>query len=229
MAKEPFSIIKRSVNVPLIANIPHSSTYIPSFIKQSFILSDGDLYNELLKLTDKYVDEFFSCVPDFDGISMIYRYSRMIVDPERFEDDQEEIMSSKGMGVIYTKTSNGNKLRISPKEDEREELLDLFYRPYHSAIEREVQNLIDAFNRCLILDCHSFPSNPLPYELNQDPNRPDICLGTDPYHTPKRLIEIIESFFGKYDLTTSLNMPFDGTYVPMKFLRSDRRVFSLMV
>ena len=123
MMKELFSIIKRSTNVPLIANIPHSSTYVPPLIKESFVLNDDDLKRELLKMTDRYVDELFSCVPDIGGISVVYRYSRMVVDPERFEDDRKEEMSRKGMGVIYTKTSNGNKLRISPKKDEREELL----------------------------------------------------------------------------------------------------------
>ena len=168
-------------------------------------------------------------IDDIGGVSVIYGYSRMVVDPERFESDQEEIMASKGMGVIYTKTSNGNKLRANPSEDEREELVDLFYRPYHAAVEHEVQSLIDTFGNCLILDCHSFPSIPLPYEINQDSNRPDICLGTDPYHTPKELIEITQNLLRKYNLTTALNAPFEGTYVPMKFLRTDRRVSSLMI
>jgi len=230
MGVEPFSVIKKSVSVPLIANIPHSSIYIPPLIKRSFVLNDDDLQRELLKMTDRYIDELFSCVHDIGGISVIYNYSRLVVDPERFEDDEKEVMSSKGMGVIYINDSNGNRLRVNiPSDEERQEILSLFYRPYHKAIEGETQNLLDSFSRCLILDCHSFPSNPLPYELNQDPNRPDICLGTDPYHTPKRLTEIMEIFFAKYNLTTAINMPFEGTYVPMKFFRSDRRVYSLMV
>lgn len=98
--KEPFSIIKRSVSVPLIATIPHSSTFIPPFMKRSFIPNGDDLKSELLKMTDRYVDELFSCVHDIGGISTIYNYSRLVVDPERFEDDGKEVMSSKGMGVI---------------------------------------------------------------------------------------------------------------------------------
>ena len=230
MMKELFSIIKRSATVPLIANIPHSSIYIPPLMKRSFVLNDDDLKNELLKMTDRYIDELFSCVHDIGGVSVIYNYSRLVVDPERFEDDEKEVMSSKGMGVIYINDSNGNKIRVNiPSGEERQEILNLFYRPYHKAIEDETQNVLDSFGRCLILDCHSFPSDPLPYELNQEPNRPDICLGADLYHTPKRLTDIMEICFTKYNLITAINMPFEGTYVPMKFFRSDKRVSSLMV
>lgn len=214
----------------MIANLPHSSTHIPTSIRKSFVLDDNELEVELLKMTDWYVDQLFSCLNDIGGISVIYNISRLVLDPERFEDDEDEDMADVGMGVIYTKISDGNKLRANtPSEEERQELLNRFYRPYHKAIEDETQSLLDFFGRCLILDCHSFPSEPLPYELNQDPNRPDICLGTDPYHTPKELIDLAERFFGKHDLATARNMPFEGTYVPLKFLGTEKRISSLMV
>ena len=127
MEAEPFSIIKKSVSVPLIANIPHSSIYIPPLMKRSFVLNDDDLKNELLKMTDRYIDELFSCVHDIGGVSVIYNYSRLVVDPERFEDDEKEVMSSKGMGVIYINDSNGNKIRVNiPSGEERQEILNLF-------------------------------------------------------------------------------------------------------
>lgn len=228
--KNLFTVSRSSVTVPLLANIPHSSVYIPPLIKKSLVLDDNDLETELLKMTDWYVDELYSSVRNVGGISVTYERSRLVVDPERFENDDDEDMANVGMGVIYTKTSDGNKLRANnPSEEERQELLNRFYRPYHKAIEDETQKLLDSFGRCLILDCHSFPSKPLPYELNQDPNRPDICLGTDPFHTPKRLIDLAESFFKEHNLATAHNMPFEGTYVPLKFLGTDKRVSSLMV
>ena len=74
-------------------------------------------------MTDWFVDELFSSIQDVGGISVVYNVSRLVVDPERFENDTEEIMSSKGMGVIYTKTSDGEKLRSNvPPEQERKNL-----------------------------------------------------------------------------------------------------------
>jgi N-formylglutamate amidohydrolase len=83
----------------LIANIPHSSTYIPPSIRKSFVLNDDQLEVELLRMTDWFVDALFSEVLEVGGISVIYNCSRLAVDPERFEDDEKEEMASKGMGV----------------------------------------------------------------------------------------------------------------------------------
>jgi len=228
--KAPATGTARPVGAPLLASIPHSSTLIPQSVRKTLVLNDTALEQELLWMTDWYVDELFSCVAGVGGIAAIYDYSRLVVDPERFEDDSREVMSSKGQGVIYTHTSGGDTLREHvPSEQEREELLGRYYRPYHRALETGTQHLLDSFGKCLILDCHSFPSRPLPCELIQGPDRPDICLGTDPSHTPTELVESVEAFFSERGLTTAQNVPFEGTCVPLKFLGSDERVSSLMI
>ena len=226
---EIYTILKDEVRIPIIANIPHSSTFIPPDIRNSFFISDENLERELFLLTDRYVDELFSSVHEIGGITVRYNISRMVVDPERFENDQEEIMSKKGMGVIYTKKSDGKDLRSHISLNEREQLLETFYRPYHRAMEREVDTLIEKFGRCLIIDCHSFSSMPLPFELNQDPERPDICIGTDKFHTSSYLIENVKKYFESAHLKTNLNKPYAGTYVPLRFFKKDKRVSSIMI
>jgi N-formylglutamate amidohydrolase len=138
-------------------------------------------------------------------------------------------MVTAGMGVIYTRTSTGAALRAKPTAEEREGLLRRFYWPYHRALEREIDELIAAFGHCLILDCHSFPSHPLPCELDQDPNRPDICIGTDGAHTPETLTRAIETFFASRGLATARDRPYRGAYVPLKHWQVDSRVSAVMV
>jgi N-formylglutamate deformylase len=215
---------------PLLANVPHSSTLIPSWVRMPLLLTDHELEAELLRMTDRYVDELFGGVEAIGGTSVVYRYSRLVVDPERFEDEEKEIMVSVGMGVIYTKDSLGRPLRAGPPSpEERARLLDVFYRPYHRELDTATHALLDEFGKCLILDCHSFPSQALPYELDQDPHRPDICLGTDSFHTPLPLIELLEGFLRSYGLTVVRNRPFEGTYVPLRFLGKDPRARSIMI
>jgi len=199
-------------------------------MREKFLLSDAELQKEMLRLTDRYTDEIFSCVTELGGVSVVYNYSRLVLDPERFRDDEKEIMADKelGMGVIYTKDSNKRKLR-EINENERNLLLQNVYDPYHRAITEEVQNILNHFKRCLIIDAHSFPAIPLPFEIFQDLKRPQICLGTDAYHTPEDLIEFIQNFFEEINLTTELNRPFPGCYVPAKFLHQDKRVKSIMI
>ena len=179
----PFEIKKNKVITPLLVNIPHSSTYIPPEMKVNFLLNDNDLQKEIVRMTDRYTDEIFSCVAELGGISVVYNYSRLVLDSERFRDDKKEVMVAKGMGVIYTKDSNGRKLR-KISENERNTLLQNIYDPYHEAITKEVQELLNNFDECLIIDVHSFPAIPLPYETSQETKRTHICLGTDAYHSP---------------------------------------------
>ena len=224
----PYQIRKKKVTVPLIANIPHSSTFIPQEMNDSFSLSNDDLKSELLKMTDIYTAEIFSCITELGGISVIYTFSRLVLDPERFRNDEKEVMADKGMGVIYTNDSNGRFLRDT-NETERNRLLKNLYDPYHNAILKEVKGLLNDFGECLIIDGHSFPAIPLSYETNQDIQRPKICIGTNQFHTPQDLTDFILNFFKNKNLTTEINKPFEGCYVPSEFLGKDKRVKSIMI
>ena len=197
-------------------------------MKDSFSLNNDDLKSELLRMTDIYTDELFSCITELGGISVIYTYSRLVLDPERFRDDEKEDMAAKGMGVIYTKDSNGRLLR-DINETERNSLLENLYDPYHNAILKEVKGLLNDFGKCLIIDGHSFPAIPLPYETNQDIQRPKICIGTNQFHTPQDLTDFILNFFKNKNLTIEINKPFEGCYVPLEFLGKDERVKSIMI
>ncbi|KUK44071.1 MAG: N-formylglutamate amidohydrolase [Methanothrix sp.] len=223
------AITKGEIKVPVIAHVPHGSTFIPEDVRRSIVLSDSDLEKELLLITDRYTPELFDAAVDLGGIALVNNYSRLVIDPERFEDNEKEVMASKGMGVIYTRTAYQQVLRRDLSGKEREELLSTYYRPYHRAVELEVEGILDRFDRCLIIDCHSFPSKPLPYEIDQDPNRPDICIGTDSFHTPKVLIEATLSFCEANGIKVAIDKPFAGTYVPLECFGKDGRVSSIMI
>ena len=81
----------------------------------------------------------------------------------------------------------------------------------------------------LIVDCHSFPKKPLPYELNQNPDRAEICIGTDEFHTPRNITEFLVKSFSEQGFSVSINKPFSGAIVPMKFYRTEASVRSVMI
>ncbi|MCJ7445499.1 MAG: N-formylglutamate amidohydrolase [Methanotrichaceae archaeon] len=212
MNKKTLSIItKGKPTIPVIAHVPHGSTFIPKDVRHSLVLSDAELKKELILMTDSYTSELFAGITALGGLALVNNYSRLVVDPERFENDEEEVMSSKGMGAIYTKTANQQMLRKDLSAMEREEMLSAYFRPYQEALGKEVQKMLEQFERCLIIDCHSFPSKPLPYELDQSINRPDICIGTDPFHTPKELITFVMSFCKAKGVKLTINKPFAAT------------------
>jgi N-formylglutamate deformylase len=173
-----------------VLHIPHSSRQVPSEQRQAILLDDLALNNELLRMTGAYTDELFPVTPVEAG-RVILPLSRLVCDVERFPSDANEPMAVRGMGIIYTRTSMGQPLRDLPTASDRQALMDRWYWPHHSTLDRLVSDVVAQSGVCLIVDCHSFPSVALPYELNQTSERADICVGTDPFHTPSTVRDAI--------------------------------------
>jgi N-formylglutamate deformylase len=220
----------RSTKLPpwVILHIPHNSTLIPASVRDQFTLSDAELNDEIKKMTDHHTHDLFG-----QGVSssrvIDATVSRLVVDVERFEDDALEPMSGVGMGVVYTQTHDSEALRRPLSEEERDELLNQWYRPHHLRLSSAVENAIKCHGRCLIIDCHSFPEQALPYEGSTGADRPDICIGTDNYHTPNQLADWLVSAFGRSGRRVSLNSPFSGSLVPHDYYHRDKRVESVMI
>jgi N-formylglutamate amidohydrolase len=133
------------------------------------------------------------------------------------------------MGAVYTATTEGAPLRVGVTTSQRTELLGRFYEPHHAALEAATQAVLDATGQCLIIDAHSFPSDPLPCDLDQNSVRPDVCIGTDPFHTPKQLAADAAAAFTAHGLDVAIDRPYSGAIVPTRWYRTDRRVTSVMV
>ena len=213
--------------VGVILHIPHASTEIPPNEATKLAILGETLAQELLRMTDRYVDELFD--PGKRAARLVFPVSRLVCDPERFADDAIEPMAAKGMGAVYTMTSDGRVLRSSLDAEERQRLLDRYYVPHHERLERRVKQALDATGHALIIDGHSFPSSPLPCDLDQAPLRPDICIGTDVFHTPEWLQRTALDAFGDLGWRVELNRPYAGSIVPSSFFQKDARVHSVMV
>lgn len=212
----------------VVLHIPHSSTRIPSEVRDQFVLEEDELQKELVKMTDHRTLALFAG-PDPQVPVVAAPVSRVVVDVERFEQDDLEPMAAVGMGVIYCKASDGSPLRRELLEAERESLISTYYQPHHQQLIKATDAALLAYGRCLILDGHSFPSSPLPYELDQSLDRADICIGTDDFHSPDPIREAFEMAFSHAGFTVAINRPFAGAIVPFQHYRQDRRVMSVMV
>ena len=202
----------------IILHIPHASTVLPSQV--DFLLGHEALAYEVDAMTDHQTDQLF----DLSGARhCVFPVSRLVVDPERFIDDE---MEKVGMGVVYTHTSSGKSLRqISP--DQRQSLIDQYYHPHHQQLTAMASDVLSIHGRCLIIDCHSFPAQPLDYET--DPYRPDICIGTDDFHTQPELEANVVNSFQEYGYSVAINSPFAGSLVPTDFYQKEPRVQSIMI
>jgi N-formylglutamate deformylase len=211
-----------------VLHIPHSSRQIPADERQAIRLDDAALDTELLRMTDAYTDELFPVTP-VEADRVVFPISRLVCDVERFPSDEDEPMTARGMGVSYVRTSFGDVLRAEPDAAHRRALLDRWYWPHHATLERAVNDVVTRLGACLIVDCHSFASVALPYELDQTSDRADICVGTDSFHTPPAVRDAIVQAAQREGYSVAVDVPFAGALVPLSAYGKDRRVLSVMI
>jgi N-formylglutamate amidohydrolase len=225
----PFEVLP-PVGAPraIVGHVPHSSTHVPSVERARLLVDDATLDRELLRLTDAHTDRLFAWIRDLGGTLVVNRTSRLVVDPERFPDDTQEPMATVGQGAVYTRTTDGQPLR-TPDDTERARLLATFFEPYHAALTAAVQAQLTRDGQCLVLDGHSFATVPLPSEADQDPERPDLSLGTDPFHTPNALVEALALRLRDQGFRVMVDRPFAGTIVPLRWYGTDPSVTSVML
>jgi N-formylglutamate deformylase len=207
----------------LILHIPHSSTNIPSL--KGYVDDKTKIQNEIIKLTDWYTNELFHS--DYDEM-IITPFSRLFCDVERFEKDEDEIMSKVGMGVLYENFDDGSLLR-KVSTTLRSRIIRDYYWKHHNALLEKVNKQIVNEGSCLIIDCHSYPSKPLIRDLDQTSTRPNFNIGIDKYHTPQKLVDASITYFEQKGFSIGVDWPYKGTIVPLEHYQKNKKVNSIML
>ncbi|MBZ9645245.1 N-formylglutamate amidohydrolase [Streptomyces sp. PSKA30] len=227
-APSSFQLLPGADDSPVILHVPHSARDIPGDVRAGIVLEDEALEQELDHITDAHTARIAAeaaglCVAT--PWRFVNRLSRLVVDPERFPDEREEMLAV-GMGAVYTRTTHQGALR--PEGFDPEPLIERYFRPYARAMTEAVADRLAATGRAVIIDVHSYPTARLPYELHGEGPRPPVCLGTDSFHTPPELLTAARKAFAQCG-ETGLDSPFGGTYVPLEYYGSEPRVSALMV
>jgi N-formylglutamate amidohydrolase len=220
----------------VLIHAPHGGKRIPELAYGSLVIDEVEIRAELLAMTDSYTDQM---ALDISAHALAYgtskknsavfrnHNSRLVVDPERFPDEREE-MNAVGMGAVYTHGSRRQPIRVENSAI-AQRLIKLYFEPYANSLEYQVDGLLKRFNRATIVDLHSYASIALPYELHSEGDRPQICLGFDDFHVSPGQIKQLTEIFEQDGYEVSQNTPFSGTYVPLKHYGSDARVSSVML
>ena len=206
----------------IILHIPHSSTNIPLF--DGYLKPNERLIEEMNLLTDWFTDELY----DLPYKKIVTPFSRIFCDVERFSDDSLEVMSQYGMGMCYTHMDNGELMRtVSPEL--RQKIKLEYYDQHHNALEIACSEALKSNKKVLVIDCHSFPDKPLRRDLSQSNPKPDFCIGSDDFHTPRKLVSSSFAFLNSKGYNVFENDPFSGTMIPMKYFRRDKNVLGIMI
>lgn len=190
----------------MIIHIPHSSRKIDGHIN----LQDEELNHDYL--TDDYVLELFEYD---DHRRIIFPYSRFVCDVERLLNDP---MEEKGQGVIYRYDYFSNPIeRITPDS----EIMNM-YNAHHKELNITVNFALSLFEKVAIVDAHTF--TPIPR------GDPDICIGTDSFHTPTELIDRLEEHFEFVNgYSVGIDYPYSGTIIPSHLYHKEENLISIML
>ena len=213
---------------PIILHIPHARTVIPADCRADFIIDDATLAQHLAASTDHFTDELFDARA-VNASSVTFPISRLALDPERFERDEDESMAALGLGVLYERGHNGQRIRQPMNAARREWYLDRWYRPHHAQLEAATDDALARAQRVMIIDAHSFPDLPFEGDLDKAMPRPDACIGTAGVHTPQWLIDAARAWCKAQSWTLGIDTPYAGSIVPMKHFQRDPRVLSIMI
>ena len=203
----------------ILFHVPHSSLKIPNVYWNICIKNKEYINNSNINLSDYLIDKL---IPN-KCHKIVFKYSRVFCDVERFKDDKKESMSKKSIGLNY-KNDCYEVIALTNKKYKRK-IIKSYYNKYHNKLDKVVSEILKKHNKCIIVDFHSY-SDEMVEKLFNSKNNPDICIGVDNTYTDKELIDFTIDHFKKYGYSTEINKPYSGTIIPNKYLNKKENVLS---
>lgn len=157
-------------SLPVLLSVPHSGRDYPDWL---VALAAGGRA-ALEPLEDPLVDRLVWRALRHGVGAVIATTPRAAVDCNRSEDDLDPSLvegssfqgvsarARGGLGIVPSRTqSHGYLWRRSLAAPQLEQRLAQAHRPYHRAVERQLEALVGRFGCALLLDCHSMPPPPV--------------------------------------------------------------------
>jgi N-formylglutamate deformylase len=212
-----FHILRPSAGlVPILLSVPHCGVEFPTELIDQF---DPELIAKPDD-TDWLVHRLYDFAPSM-GITLVHaQYSRWVVDLNR--DPNGLPLYSDGRiitGVCPTTTFLGQPLyrdkRSTVDATEVNRRLDVYFKPYHDCLSREIGLLKERFGKILLWDCHSIRQV---VSTIQPTRFPDLILGNaDEKSASPELIQTALSVLSSARYKLSHNHPFKGGYITRRF------------
>lgn len=201
MCSQPvFNIIPPCVKtVPVVASIPHSGVYVPPHVAVQFTPE----HLAWLRNTDWFIPEVFNFLPELGVTTITATHSRYVVDLNR--EATGELYGPFGRAPVADTLLSGQQThRRPPQQRELADRINLYHEPYHQALEGLLQDTVEKFGKCLLIDLHAF----------MGPSENDVCLGNlHGISCPERTMDIMQSALVQEDFITAVNDPFAGVYI----------------
>lgn len=229
-----------NISFPLIVSIPHAGRVFPEEFFQMTNLS----LEELRSNEDLFVDELISPLKN-NGLTVLSaNISRAFIDLNRDKIELDEKMFDDypadkmifennrcrfGLGLIHRITSQGKPIYKSPLLfDEVQDRIKNVYNVYHLRIKQLIEDCVQKFGICFLLDCHSMPSKIC--SIMNDDMKIDICLGDlFSQSCPQKMTDFIMDNLSKKNYDVVKNIPYSGAYTTFNYCRPRENIYTLQL
>jgi len=211
---------------------PHSGRDYPwTFLRRTALNEHSVRSSE-----DAFVDQLFDCAPRAGAPFLKAGAPRAYVDLNRSADELDPALIegvsrqghnprvASGLGVIPRVVANGQAIysgKLSMVEARHR--IETYWRPYHTALQGQLDQAHLMFGQAILVDCHSMPHEAMDAVARRGVRRPEIVLG-DRFGAAAdgAVVDRIEEVFTRAGLVVTRNTPFAGAYITQAYGRPTR-------
>ena len=206
---------------PLLISIPHLGTRIPDDIVAAMAPVARHVDD-----TDWHLDRLYGFAGELGASILQPVHSRYVIDLNRPPDGASLYPGQDTTGLLPVDTFDKEALYLPGREPDAAEQarrLDLYWRPYHNALEREIERLRSRHGKVLLWEAHSIRSEVPRFFKGR---LPDFNFGTSsdtsaPSGLAQELADIVVKA-GNY--TAVANGRFKGGYITRHYGRPSQGV-----
>lgn len=224
--------------IPLVLASPHSGRDYPAEFLAATRLSETQLAGS----EDRYVDELVAGAPLLGAPLIRALFPRSFVDlnreayemdPAMFDEPLPAFVNSRsprvaaGLGVIPRVAAGGIDIYQQPMRfsDALKRISD-YYQPYHAALRGLVDATLERFGVCLLVDCHSMPS-----DSPSGRDRPPAFVLGDCHAASCASVIVAEAerVLQEHGYRVARNRPYAGGYTTRHYGQPKRGVHALQI
>ncbi len=199
-----FTVFNEDIDeLPIIVDLPHSGTMIPSDIKAEI------KPESLLTNVDWFLQDLYDFVPQTGFTTLENNVHRYMADPNR-DINMTNLDGDYRHEVVYSRTTFDKPIYQNDlTKAEIQQRIARFYQPYHAKLQELIDHKLEKFEKVYLLDLHSFAVYP-----HEDVQTADVVLGNKFDTTSDaRFREFLTDQFEQKGYTVSNNHPFAGGYI----------------
>ncbi len=159
---------------PLLVSLPHDGTALPPALVARMHEAARAVPD-----TDWHVSRLYAFARELGASVIVPKYSRYVIDLNRGEDDTSLYPGQNTTGLVPLVRFTGDAIYRPGQEPDADEVatrIDAYWRPYHAALQSELERLRAAHGHVVLWEGHSIRGSELPFLF--EGRLPDLNLGT---------------------------------------------------